>query len=78
MTKTKGYTKCSDEYCDFLPCLTMRLDECRVALLDAPDFESQRVAFSKFAAASRAVRRAEEEERRYIADMDRYYAENAR
>lgn len=65
---------CDEKSCDFLPCLIARREDAADALRAALPFE-QPAAFIKWVDLARAVRRAEAEEVRYLAEMNAYAAE---
>ena len=69
-------TICEDASCDYLACLIARRDLATDALRRALPFE-QPAAFVKYVDLARAVRRAEESEARFMADLDRMMAERA-
>ena len=74
MVKATDITICTEESCDFLPCLIARRDVAAEALRAAMPWE-QPSAFRKYVDCARAVRRGEEEEARFLAAMDDYAAE---
>jgi hypothetical protein len=74
MTDVADINICTEESCDFLPCLIARRDDAADALRAAMPWE-QPAAFLKWSDLARAVRRAEAEEQRYLADMERYFSE---
>lgn len=66
---------CTEESCDFLPCLIARRDAAADELRAAMPWE-QPAAFVKYVDLARAVRRGEAEEVRFAEEMDRYMAES--
>lgn len=74
MVKATDIKICTEESCDFLPCLIARREVAAEALRAAMPWE-QPAAFIKYVDCARAVRRGEEEEARFLAAMDDYAAE---
>jgi hypothetical protein len=74
MVKATDIKICTEESCDFLPCLIARRDVAAEELRAAASWD-QPSAFRKYVDCARAVRRGEEEEARFLAAMDDYAAE---
>ena len=64
MVKATDITICTEESCDFLPCLIARRDVAAEELRAAASWD-QPSAFRKYVDCARAVRRGEEEEARF-------------
>lgn len=69
-------TICEDASCDYLACLIARRDLAADALRRSHPTEYP-AKFAAYAELARAVRRAEESEKRFFEDLDKMMAERA-